>query len=125
MKTLSIQQPWAWAILHAGKDVENRRWRTTYRGPLLIHAGKSFDLDGFGELVHLRPDSHIPPSSHFPRSGIVGRVELVDIVHVDTLPSNPWAFGPWCWLLKHPQPLPLKLCKGQLVLFEIDYEALP
>lgn len=24
MKALSLRQPWAWAILHAGKDVENR-----------------------------------------------------------------------------------------------------
>jgi len=23
MKALSIKQPWVWAILHAGKDVEN------------------------------------------------------------------------------------------------------
>ena len=28
MKALSIRQPWAWAILHAGKDIENRDWRT-------------------------------------------------------------------------------------------------
>lgn len=25
---LSIRQPWAWAILHAGKDIENRDWHT-------------------------------------------------------------------------------------------------
>ena len=41
MYALSIHQPWAWAILNVGKNVENRRWRTRYRGPLLIHAGKS------------------------------------------------------------------------------------
>ncbi len=26
MKALSIRQPWAWAICHAGKRVENREW---------------------------------------------------------------------------------------------------
>ena len=41
MKCLSILQPWAWAIIHGGKDVENRTWRTAYRGPLLIHASLS------------------------------------------------------------------------------------
>ena len=35
MKALTVQQPWAWAIIHAGKTVENRtqRW-WSYRGPI-------------------------------------------------------------------------------------------
>jgi hypothetical protein len=41
MKALSIQQPWAWAIIHAGKRVENRTWSTRFRGPFFIHAGKT------------------------------------------------------------------------------------
>jgi hypothetical protein len=41
MKALSIHQPWTWAILNAGKTVENRRWSTSQRGPLLIHASKT------------------------------------------------------------------------------------
>ena len=41
MKCLTICQPWAWAIVAAGKDVENRTRPTRYRGPLLIHAGAS------------------------------------------------------------------------------------
>ncbi|MBL8866467.1 MAG: ASCH domain-containing protein, partial [Planctomycetia bacterium] len=41
MLALSIHQPWAHAILHFGKSVENRTWSTSYRGPLLIHAAKS------------------------------------------------------------------------------------
>lgn len=24
---LSVRQPWAWAIIHAGKDIENRSWQ--------------------------------------------------------------------------------------------------
>ena len=28
MKALTIKQPWAWAIIHAGKDIENRDWVT-------------------------------------------------------------------------------------------------
>jgi hypothetical protein len=26
MKALSIKQPWVWAILNVGKDIENRTW---------------------------------------------------------------------------------------------------
>jgi hypothetical protein len=38
MKALSIKHPWAWAIVHAGKDIENRTWECRYRGEILIHA---------------------------------------------------------------------------------------
>ena len=41
MKAVSVHQPWAWAILHAGKNVENRTWATRHCGPLLIHAAWS------------------------------------------------------------------------------------
>jgi hypothetical protein len=36
---LTVRQPWASAIFHAGKDIENRVWPTDYRGRLWIHAG--------------------------------------------------------------------------------------
>jgi hypothetical protein len=45
VRVVTIRQPWAWAIVYGGKDVENRRWRTSYRGPLLIHAGQNADPD--------------------------------------------------------------------------------
>lgn len=38
MKALSIKQPWVYAILHEGKDIENRSWNTAYRGWLALHA---------------------------------------------------------------------------------------
>jgi len=38
-----IQQPWAEFILAGLKAVENRVWRSTYIGVLLILAGKQFD----------------------------------------------------------------------------------
>ncbi|MQA14935.1 MAG: ASCH domain-containing protein [Pseudonocardiaceae bacterium] len=43
MRALSIRQPWAWAILHAGKDVENRSWPIRHRERLVIHAAKTVD----------------------------------------------------------------------------------
>lgn len=39
LRALTIQQPWAWAIAAGEKTVENRRWQTHYRGPIVIHAG--------------------------------------------------------------------------------------
>ncbi|MCX4707171.1 ASCH domain-containing protein [Streptomyces sp. NBC_01373] len=43
MRALTIRQPWATAITYADKRVENRVWPTSYRGPVLIHAGKQLD----------------------------------------------------------------------------------
>ena len=48
MKALTVKQPWAWAIIHGGKDVENRSWMPNL-GPrgmrIAIHAGKGWDKD--------------------------------------------------------------------------------
>ncbi len=41
MKTLTVKQPFASAIVHGIKDVENRNWSTDYRGPVLIHSAKT------------------------------------------------------------------------------------
>ncbi len=38
MMALSIRPAWAWAIIHGGKDVENRSTRTSFRGRFLVHA---------------------------------------------------------------------------------------
>lgn len=40
MRVLTVRQPWAWAIVHGGKDVENRVRNIAgeYRGPVAIHA---------------------------------------------------------------------------------------
>lgn len=43
MKVITVRQPWAWAIAKGHKDVENRSWATSYRGPLAIHSAKKWD----------------------------------------------------------------------------------
>lgn len=120
---LSVQQPWAWAIVYAGKDIENRCWRhgIRYRGPLLIHAGQrwydgSFDdtdrrlfqgtVDASGSTAVVPPD--------MPLGGIVGIVDLVDIVRHST---SRWFSGPLGLVLRNPRPLPFTPCKGALGLF--------
>ncbi len=62
MKALSIRQPWAWAILFAGKRIENRRQKndrepralTGFRGEFLIHA--SAGLSRFENDVEVLAD---------------------------------------------------------------------
>lgn len=51
-RSLTVKQPYAWAICYAGKDVENRTWPVpkTVELPfrLMIHAGASRRMDSIG-----------------------------------------------------------------------------
>lgn len=47
MKAITVRQPWAWAIAIGAKDVENRSWQRTYRGPVAIHAGLTDDAPAY------------------------------------------------------------------------------
>lgn len=44
MRIITVRQPWAWALIHGGKDVENRTRNIagSYRGPIAIHVGLQF-----------------------------------------------------------------------------------
>lgn len=92
MLALSLRQPWAWAILHAGKRIENRRWNTHYRGHILLHAAKGCMADehedAIGWMVQagvIKVGDHWPEWPHgADRGGIVGRARIVDVVR------------PWC-----------------------------
>lgn len=121
MMTLSIRQPWAWLILNAGKDIENRDWRTDRRGRFLIHAGKGMTRDEYesGEsMLWLDPGVQLPPFEALERGGIVGSVELVDCV---TDSESEWFFGKYGFVLREPKILPFMPYRGQLGFFEVPY----
>ena len=118
-RALSIQQPWAWAILNGGKDVENRSWPTRFRGRILIHAGKRFDREGYRQLVEhadfLGLDAErIPAPEDFRRGGIVGAVTIADCVETST---SPWFSGDYGFVLLDPEPMDLIPCRGRLGIF--------
>jgi hypothetical protein len=108
-QVLSLYPEWAWAIVFAGKDVENRTWRTSYRGTLLIHASSKRSsreaLESARSLLCAR--SKLRPADlpdEFPSSAILGAVELVDCVE-DAKSS--WAEADSVhWLLRGARPLP-------------------
>lgn len=103
-RALSIRQPWAWAILHAGKDIENRSWQTHYRGRFLIHASKRIETSDHLDLYL----SHDAPE-HLPTGGIVGMAELVSVC---TSSHSSWFTGPFGFVLSNVQPLPFLPLKG-------------
>lgn len=53
MKAISLQQPWATLVAIGAKEIETRSWQTNYRGPLAIHASKSFPADA--QILARRP----------------------------------------------------------------------
>jgi hypothetical protein len=83
---LTVRQPWASAIFHAGKTVENRPRRTHYRGRLWIHAGEFRGRDEAGRWAnHQRLWL---PEEPLPRGVILGSVQLVDCIDDS---DSPWA----------------------------------
>jgi hypothetical protein len=116
MQALSVKQPWAWAIMHAGKDIENRNWPTNFRGRLAIHASKGVtkaeyweDAAFIEEISGLRPPDY-PMLDQ--RGFIIGTVEVVSCVGDH---RSPWFFGEYGFVLAEPRPLVTPIyCKGQL-----------
>lgn len=124
MKALTICQPYAELILRGEKPIENRTWPTRYRGPLLIHAGKS--------RAWMEPeDDEQYPGMAF--GAIVGRAELVACLSLlypadgpnwpdrwKALANHPHANGPYCFVLEHierfVQPIPYRGAQG---LFDV------
>lgn len=116
MKAISIRQPWAWLIVEGVKPVENRSWATRYRGPLLIHAAKTFDLEGYRWIALNFPELELPHRMSFQRGGIVGQVRLVECV--EQHPSA-FFFGPHGFVFEDAERLPFRELRGELGLFEV------
>lgn len=114
MKVLSIKQPWAWLIVNGYKDVENRNWKTNFRGKCLIHAGKQFDSEGYKFVKENFKDIQLPQKEEFEFGGIIGEVEIIDCV---VQHSSPWFFGDFGFVLKNPQKKEFIPLKGQLGFF--------
>ena len=90
MKAFSIKQPWASLIAHGIKDIENRTWRTHFRGRIYIHSSaKMSDLFKGKELAFTGPQWNVIPKEFsfienreaiFISSAVIGEVDIVDCV---------------------------------------------
>jgi hypothetical protein len=122
LPVLSIRQPWAWMIVHAGKDIENRTWKTNFRGRFLIHAAKGCTYDEWSEAESWAVgvcgigEDRCPTLDKIERGGIVGVATLVDCV---TVKRSRWFCGPFGFVLDEVQPLDFLPCKGALGFFRL------
>ena len=146
MRILTVRQPWAWAIIHGGKDVENRvrNIAGSYRGPVAIHVAQA-DADGAPEsawkaqadfyreraMPIRQPVRFIP--GFFDRGMIIGVVDLT-AAHITCPPTydperglcSTWAQRDhWHLHLSNPRalsdPIPYK---GALGLRALDADTI-
>lgn len=130
LPALSIRQPWAWLVVHGGKNVENRTWPTRFRGRFLIHAAKGCTEREFDEAVGFvwtnlgsQVTHKIPPFDRLERGGIIGEAELVSCAGCPGSALNsPWFTGPYGFVLRNVRPLPFQPCRGALGFFEPKFE---
>ena len=133
MKCLSIRQPWAWLVVVGIKPVENRKWYSAYRGPILIHAGKTFDEEGACWLIHNKRALNLCSvedeiefldaieESRKYRGGIVGQADMTNCVQ--THPS-PFFFGPNGFVMDNPKQVEFIPMPGKLGIFNVPDLAL-
>jgi hypothetical protein len=77
MRALTIKQPWVHAILHEGKDIENRSWQRDFRGWLALHASAQPDRYARFPRGHRLPDLDSTPCSASLASSISHRTSRV------------------------------------------------
>jgi uncharacterized protein (UPF0264 family) len=133
MHALSLKQPWAALLVHGRKTIEVRRWPTSRRGRILIHAARVPDERPEGWAL-VTPDLRATAEL---AGGIVGAGELTgckvyqnpgtfaadQAAHLNQ-PS--WFDGPvlYGFTFAHLTPLPFRPCPGWMRFFPVPDEEL-
>lgn len=123
MKAITICQPWADAIMCGVKEYETRSWRTLYRGPIAIHAGKrmfsEIDRIAFHPVVYLVSKAlRDRPERMAQRGAIIAVAKLVACVPTGPCgPAGPlivaanervcgdFSEGRWAWKMEDVWPI--------------------
>ncbi|MFJ3957716.1 hypothetical protein [Arthrobacter sp. NPDC090010] len=113
MKSLTLKAPWGWAIIHAGKDIENRTWATRHRGTIWVHTGQGEDSSAFEAPAIKEALLRAPERTQghwFLRGFVLGEVDVVDVHHAEECRKpdgslcSPWAENDqYHWRLKNPR----------------------
>ena len=130
MNAITLWQPWAWAVAHAGKDVENRGWQPPLRAighPLAIHAGQNCDLLAVLHLHEMGLREAPATASGYPRGAVVAVAILGGAIGPYSGPSGYWhERGSWGWKLVKIRTLTIPVhCRGHQGIWTLppDVEA--
>lgn len=120
MKAITLIRPWAWAILYAGKRIENRSWppgqQLRLSEMLAIHAGSKWDQDG-ADWIEIAFGVDVPPKNEHVAGAIVGIVRYAGVVHKS---PDPWFFGPVGWVFEDVRVIEPIPHRGALGLWTPD-----
>jgi len=128
MLAVSIRQPWAWAVIHAGKDVENRteaaakRMRRGIGQRILIHASKAMFVEDYDDIVALMRSHNLgePPDMDDLDEGagcVIGSAIMTGIIDPAVGYKSPWYTGRSGLILTDPSPCTPIPLRGQLGLY--------
>jgi len=140
VKALSFTQPWASLVAIGAKKIETRNWSTGYRGPVVIHAAKSFPAwarelcitEPFATVLR-RGGHRFMSDDEFAFGAGIAIARLVDVRRIDMalraqviatgLPNEldfgNYETGRYAWFLDDVQPFPTPIpAKGALGLWD-------
>ncbi len=135
MKAITVCQPFAWLITLPENDprnkrVENREWYTHYRGPILIHAGKSKAYMSKWSDISSSETQALTFGAVIAKARLSGCMDWCEVVRgmgqkVDReqerwLWSHSHTHGPFCWILADVEPLTPIPCRGKQGLWDYD-----
>jgi len=101
MRILTVRQPWASLLVLGIKPIENRSHGSLFRGDLAILAAQTVDMSPRAREAFDRhmDEAVYPVISGLPRGGVIGAVELYDVVSEH--PPSWWWTGPFGLLVRN------------------------
>lgn len=115
MKAITIKEPWATLIKEGYKEYEFRVWKTSYRGEVLIHAGKSYDEENIKRFENR--------NLKYSPGKIIAKATITDCILVDEeftkkmLAKDPELYGFKLENIEEVEPIE---AKGKLSLWEYN-----
>lgn len=135
MKALTLSQPWAELVAAGRKQYETRSWRTSYRGPIAIHAGR----EGSGGMnptvlaAHLRRFDLSREELAFGAVIAIAKIadcertsDVADSISEEERAAGDFREGRFAWRLEEVQRLRVPvLMRGSLGLWTLPDWQLP
>ena len=133
---LTLRQPFAWAIAHSTKRIENRDWAcwpAVIGQHVAIHVSVAETKTYYAwakNVIFQRTGITVPLQSHHVRSAIVAVAKVTKCVEQDTLDAleyckDPWWLGPYGWVLDDVHTLQTPVpCKGNFKLWRLSDEVM-
>lgn len=127
MKAISLRQPWATLMALGIKHIENRSWRSSMRGPVLIHSSSWWHReeaeDDYDTAAHIMAKAGLGSmpltvvEMKAVRGGVIGAFTITGCVERS---DDPFFFGPYGFTVKNAVAFPTVIpCRGALGFFEV------